>query len=77
MSQWLNGVFEHLVHVSEGGPLLLVILPALHHDPVDLVGTLGRWGHPVVGFHLSFSKQVFHKIIMEVILIDQFHVHIV
>lgn len=52
-------VIQDALHVLKGGPVLRFVLPAGHHDLVQLSGTVVGPRHPVAtlyrGHHLSFS----------------------
>lgn len=46
------GITDHLVQVvddlTELGPVVAVLLPAVQHELVQRAGTVHRWGQPVV-----------------------------
>lgn len=51
---------QFFLNVGKFGTILWLVLPASLHDPVDLVRTLLRAGHPVTFFHLFSGLLVGH-----------------
>lgn len=53
-------VLQKGLQVLEGGPLLWVFLPALHHQLVQGCGAVLRARHPVASLHLLQHLTVVH-----------------
>lgn len=53
-------VLQEGLQVLEGGPLLGVLLPALHHELVEGDGAVLGTGHPVASLHLLQHLPVVH-----------------
>uniref|UniRef100_W5NNA8 Uncharacterized protein n=1 Tax=Lepisosteus oculatus TaxID=7918 RepID=W5NNA8_LEPOC len=53
-------ILQEGLQVLEGGALLGVLLPALHHELVQGAGAVLRAGHPVATLHLLQHLPVVH-----------------